>query len=54
MFGCANAEIDVNENVDELQLQTLNQNAVDLCELDSNNITKINTFNGVPHETVVL
>lgn len=54
MFGCANAEIDINENADELQLQTLNQNAVDLCELDSNNITKIKTFNGVPHEAVVL
>lgn len=34
VFGCANAEIDINENADELQLQTLNQNAVDLCELD--------------------
>ena len=54
VFGCANAEIDINENADEMQLQTLNQNAVDLCELDSNNITKIKTFNGVPHETVVL
>lgn len=42
VFGCANAEIDINEN------------AVDLCELDSNNITKIKTFNGVPHEAVVL
>jgi len=54
VFGCANVEIDINENADELQLQTLNQNAVDLCELDSNNITKIKTFNGVPHEAVVL
>lgn len=54
VFGCSNAEIDINENADELQLQTLNQNAVDLCEQDSNNITKIKTFNGVPHEAVVL